>query len=160
MHTYIYTYVYIYIVQCSNRPARPSHRTEQSKPPPRQYHTPITSQGGEVDSITPPPHHTGGGGLLYTYIHAYIPPITNIPNTPPPQATGGRGGTIRSKTEHPSLFGGGMGHGVAKKIVMVQVSKNICKASIKRYLRDQKKLFSFAGAVFWPFDAIFKSCGL
>ena len=31
----------------------------------------------------------------------------------------------------------------------------------KKYLRDQQKIFfSCAGAVFWPFYAIFKSCGL
>ena len=51
--------------------------------------------------------HTDRQTDIHTYIqtdrHTYIPPMTNIPNTPPPQATGGRRGTIRSKTGHPSL---------------------------------------------------------
>ena len=47
--------------------------------------------------------HTYIPTYLPTYIHAYMP--TCIPNTSPPQATGGRGGTIRSQTGHPSPLG-------------------------------------------------------
>ena len=40
------------------------------------------------------------------------------------------------------------------------VQKNNFQASIRNYLRDKKNHFSCAGAVFWPFQTIFKSCGL
>jgi hypothetical protein len=42
----------------------------------------------------------------------------------------------------------------------IRHQKKIFKAPIKTYLRDKKNYFPCAGAVFWAFYAIFKSCDL